>query len=33
MGCIIGHDYPDPIVDHAMARKRVLLAYGGQSLD
>jgi deoxyribodipyrimidine photo-lyase len=33
MGCIIGHDYPDPIVDHAMARKRVLLAYGGQNLN
>ena len=33
MGCIIGHDYPDPIVDHAMARKRVLLVYRGQSQD
>ena len=26
-GCIIGHDYPAPIVDHALARKRVLAAY------
>ncbi|HBO33632.1 MAG TPA: deoxyribodipyrimidine photo-lyase [Anaerolineaceae bacterium] len=33
MGCVIGHDYPDPIVDHAMARKRVLLVYRGQSQD
>lgn len=29
-GCIVGSDYPAPIVDHAMARKRVLLAYRGQ---
>jgi deoxyribodipyrimidine photo-lyase len=26
-GCIIGQDYPAPIVDHAWARERVLTAY------
>jgi deoxyribodipyrimidine photo-lyase len=26
-GCRIGHDYPAPIVDHAMARERALAAY------
>jgi deoxyribodipyrimidine photo-lyase len=26
-GCIIGRDYPAPIVDHAAARARVLAAY------
>lgn len=26
-GCIIGENYPAPIVDHAMARQRVLAAY------
>ena len=26
-GCIVGRDYPAPIVDHAWARKRVLSAY------
>ncbi len=26
-GCSIGHDYPLPIVDHALARERVLAAY------
>ncbi len=26
-GCIIGKDYPAPIVDHAAARQRVLAAY------
>ena len=26
-GCIIGRDYPAPIVDHALARERVLAAY------
>jgi deoxyribodipyrimidine photo-lyase len=26
-GCIIGRDYPAPIVDHAWARERVLVAY------
>ena len=31
--CLIGRDYPAPIVDHAMARKRVLQAYKGQSVD
>jgi deoxyribodipyrimidine photo-lyase len=25
--CVIGRDYPEPIVDHAWARKRVLEAY------
>jgi deoxyribodipyrimidine photo-lyase len=27
-GCIVGQDYPAPIVDHASARKRVLEAFG-----
>jgi deoxyribodipyrimidine photo-lyase len=27
VGCVIGKDYPAPIVDHAMARERVLAAY------
>jgi deoxyribodipyrimidine photo-lyase len=27
VGCIIGKDYPAPIVDHAAARQRVLVAY------
>ncbi|MEJ5200008.1 MAG: FAD-binding domain-containing protein, partial [Anaerolineae bacterium] len=26
-GCVIGRDYPAPIVDHAAARERVLRAY------
>ena len=26
-GCVIGRDYPAPIVDHAMARERILAAY------
>jgi len=26
-GCIVGDDYPGPIVDHAWARERVLAAY------
>jgi deoxyribodipyrimidine photo-lyase len=26
-GCIIGVDYPAPVVDHAWARERVLAAY------
>jgi deoxyribodipyrimidine photo-lyase len=26
-GCIIGRDYPEPIVDHAWARERALAAY------
>ena len=26
-GCIIGQDYPQPLVDHAAARQRTLLAY------
>jgi deoxyribodipyrimidine photo-lyase len=26
-GCIVGHDYPTPIVDHAWARERTLAAY------
>lgn len=33
VGCLVGRDYPTPIVDHAMARKRVLLAYGGRPYD
>lgn len=27
-GCVIGRDYPHPIVDHALARERTLAAYG-----
>ncbi|MBN1810688.1 MAG: deoxyribodipyrimidine photo-lyase [Anaerolineae bacterium] len=27
IGCVIGQDYPDPIVDHAWARERTLVAY------
>ena len=27
LGCIIGKDYPAPVVDHAAARQRVLAAY------
>ena len=26
-GCVVGQDYPAPIVDHATARDRVLAAY------
>lgn len=26
-GCVIGADYPAPIVDHAVARRRALAAY------
>jgi deoxyribodipyrimidine photo-lyase len=26
-GCVIGQDYPAPVVDHAMARERTLAAY------
>ncbi len=29
-GCIIGQDYPAPIVDHGRARERALAAYGRQ---
>ena len=32
-GCIIGIDYPTPIVDHAAARLRGLAAYSSQPLD
>jgi deoxyribodipyrimidine photo-lyase len=28
VGCVIGQDYPAPIVDHFMARQRVLEVYG-----
>jgi len=27
IGCVIGQDYPSPIIDHAWARERVLAAY------
>ena len=27
VGCVIGTDYPAPIVDHAVARERALAAY------
>ena len=30
-GCLIGQDYPAPVVDHAWARGRVLAAYRGRS--
>jgi deoxyribodipyrimidine photo-lyase len=33
VGFLVGRDYPAPIVDHAMARQRVLQAYKGQSVD
>ncbi|MGB3216472.1 MAG: FAD-binding domain-containing protein, partial [Anaerolineae bacterium] len=26
-GCVLGQDYPAPIVDHAAARERTLAAY------
>jgi len=26
--CLIGQDYPLPLVDHAEARQRALIAYG-----
>jgi deoxyribodipyrimidine photo-lyase len=26
-GCVVGQDYPAPIIDHAFARERVLAAY------
>jgi deoxyribodipyrimidine photo-lyase len=26
-GCVIGRDYPAPIVDHAEARRRAIAAY------
>ena len=28
-GCLVGRDYPLPIVNHALARERVLTAYQG----
>jgi deoxyribodipyrimidine photo-lyase len=28
-GCVIGRDYPAPVVDHAAARRRALERYGG----
>jgi deoxyribodipyrimidine photo-lyase len=27
VGCVIGQDYPAPIIDHAWARERTLSAY------
>lgn len=29
LGCLIGRDYPEPIVDHARARRRALERYAG----
>jgi deoxyribodipyrimidine photo-lyase len=29
LGCLIGRDYPAPIVDHRLARERILMAYKG----
>ena len=29
-GCVLGRDYPFPIVDHALARQRALDAFGAQ---
>jgi deoxyribodipyrimidine photo-lyase len=26
-GCVIGRDYPEPIVDHAVERRRALKRY------
>ena len=28
VGCVIGRDYPEPVVDHAFARERALAVYG-----
>jgi deoxyribodipyrimidine photo-lyase len=28
IGCVIGRDYPAPIVDHSVQRERVLALYG-----
>ena len=28
LGCVVGRDYPAPIVDHAFARQRALDVYG-----
>ncbi len=30
-GCVIGRDYPAPIIDHALARERALAAYAAQT--
>jgi deoxyribodipyrimidine photolyase len=27
VGCVLGEDYPYPIIDHAWARQRALAAY------
>jgi deoxyribodipyrimidine photo-lyase len=27
LGCVIGRDYPEPIVDHAQARREALARY------
>ena len=27
-GCVIGQDYPAPVVDHAVERRRALERYG-----
>lgn len=32
-GVVLGHDYPEPIVDHARARERALAAYGAARAD
>jgi deoxyribodipyrimidine photo-lyase len=33
LGCVIGRDYPAPIVEHAVARQRALLAYSRGNQD
>lgn len=32
-GCVVGRDYPQPIIDHGWARERVLRAYSLARMD